>query len=666
MMPLSIKSSLNSKLAFFGASTLLQIGGFNSADNSTRYNACIEAEWSNVIPDLPLDMPNQIKMKEGSEMCDEYVCDQQPNNLERRPLPNQGFTCCLAMDGVKVMASGFDIDEKVEIGKLVAGMGGVLQLALNDLKKPIVTKDWVYQCWKEHRVVPQESYKVLPFTGLRICVSRIPAVERKEMEKLILQNGGKYSAELTRKCTHLVCDKYVVAKQWGHILIVTRKWFDQSLSRRVCLNEESYPVQSTPASSLSISRKKARHSQETSSGISQCAKPSAGMASSSELCGPTISQDPEVTVSHNIFTVVSEVSMFNNDGETEPPPTHPTTTCTNASEPNVDIPLNNCIANDSQTEDNDLYLSECRITIVGFEASELRKLVSIVRRGGGSRYMHFNEKLTHIVVGSPSEIEIRETRTLASRGIIHVVKKESLEDCDWEKKEFPDGRLLDVGSHILYSPLPCQIPFVSLEKFKICISQYNEKERSLLKNLCFVLGTKFTEKLTKSVTHLLCKFASGPKYEASCKWGMQSVTAEWLYECIKQNKVIDPDPFHPKQATSQEREAGLCTMSQYPTQAFQMTSGDNASQLPIQSEELKNVQNESHPRKVVGFEETVPPSSCRKREASIAENPTSMLSSVSKQFDHGLTVLSTKNNMEESAKVVSEFHDDVAAIEDLL
>ncbi|GAA0176938.1 DNA metabolism protein [Lithospermum erythrorhizon] len=146
---------------------------------------------------------------------------------ERRPLPNQGFTCCLAMDGVKVIASGFDIDEKVEIGKLVAGMGGVLQvrssadisfvivknvlaakykLALNDLKKPIVTKDWVYQCWKEHRVVPQESYKVLPFTGLRICVSRIRAVERKEMEKLILQNGGKYSAELTRKCTHLVCD----------------------------------------------------------------------------------------------------------------------------------------------------------------------------------------------------------------------------------------------------------------------------------------------------------------------------------------------------------------------------------------------------------------------------------------------------------------------------
>ena len=32
---------------------------------------------------------------------------------EHRALPKQGFTCCLAMDGVKVLASGFEADEKV-------------------------------------------------------------------------------------------------------------------------------------------------------------------------------------------------------------------------------------------------------------------------------------------------------------------------------------------------------------------------------------------------------------------------------------------------------------------------------------------------------------------------------------------------------------------------
>ena len=50
-----------------------------------------------------------------------------------------------------------------------------VQWALNVLKKPIVTIQWLYQCWSEHRVVPQESYRVLPFSGLAICVTRIPA-----------------------------------------------------------------------------------------------------------------------------------------------------------------------------------------------------------------------------------------------------------------------------------------------------------------------------------------------------------------------------------------------------------------------------------------------------------------------------------------------------------
>lgn len=177
---------------------------------------------------------------------------------EHRVLPKQGFTCCLALDGVKVLPSGFNMEEKDEIGKLVTAMGGVLHTkasldvnfvivksvlaakykwALNTLKKPIVTLSWLHQCWKEHRVVPQDSYRVLPFSGLTICVTKVPADERKEMEKLVIQHGGKYSAELNKKCTHLVCDvpegdKFKVAKRWGHIHIVARKWFDQSVARR--------------------------------------------------------------------------------------------------------------------------------------------------------------------------------------------------------------------------------------------------------------------------------------------------------------------------------------------------------------------------------------------------------------------------------------------------
>ncbi|XP_024171770.1 uncharacterized protein LOC112177743 [Rosa chinensis] len=45
---------------------------------------------------------------------------------EHRSLSKQKFTCCLALDGVNVLASGFEADEKVKIKNLVTSMGGVL------------------------------------------------------------------------------------------------------------------------------------------------------------------------------------------------------------------------------------------------------------------------------------------------------------------------------------------------------------------------------------------------------------------------------------------------------------------------------------------------------------------------------------------------------------
>ena len=33
---------------------------------------------------------------------------------ERRKLPNHGYTCCFALDGVNIVTSGFDKDVKVK------------------------------------------------------------------------------------------------------------------------------------------------------------------------------------------------------------------------------------------------------------------------------------------------------------------------------------------------------------------------------------------------------------------------------------------------------------------------------------------------------------------------------------------------------------------------
>ncbi|GAB2240448.1 hypothetical protein Droror1_Dr00020966 [Drosera rotundifolia] len=708
---------------------------------------------------------------------------------ERRPLPKQGFTCCLAMDGIKVIASGFDAEERGKVVKYVMSMGGILLSRMSSdvnfvvvknvraakyksavqAKKPLVNINWLYHCWSEHRVVPQDSYRVPPFAGLVICVTRISAGERKEMEQVIIQNGGKYSADLTKSCTHLIYDgtyffldcwhtpegdKYKVARKWGNICIVTRKWYDQSIVKRACLNEEDFPVSGKSASSLDAIKGHLalKNSQDKSAGNCQSVQSSFVSDSkfryfSSSMVG---NSDLDATVSQTFSSAVSNDSVFAEKAEVGIPLDPPRTD-----------QLDACVADDSQTDEDDLYLSDCRICLVGFDAIDARKLVNLVRRGGGSRFVAYSQRLTHIVVGCPSDAEKRDIRGLAALGVIHVVKGVWLDECDRRKKEIPvtqrhiahdilhpqdsvgaskkvsgtsisslkqgacstvpsgiqtaisevsgevpmmsdksregkpvtsmsscylpkgtkeslqkcllpvsndmntsqkhqldgcsrnpknkkfvavfigmkfhfseffsqarrdevvewinegggeisdgqmkehvnfiveshgvqppligssqatyvsthwirscleDGHILDVHQHILYSPLPCQIPLPGFEHFRFCVSQYEDKDKALLHNLCFVLGAKFVLNLNHKVTHLICKFTSGQKYKYACKNGIRTARCEWIYECVKKNQIVPLEDFSPEEASAQDLEAD-------PTQATQRVSGHKHLQM---------------------------------------------------------------------------------------
>uniref|UniRef100_A0A0V0ITJ2 Putative ovule protein n=1 Tax=Solanum chacoense TaxID=4108 RepID=A0A0V0ITJ2_SOLCH len=175
------------------------------------------------------------------------------------------------------------------------------------------------------------------------------------------------------------------------------------------------------------------------------------------FCSRVADSDLEATLSQNMSATSSYVPVFTKEPENSPAEypksdySAPVSTKGEKSGASTEQENNGCdgvVADDSETDDNDLYLADCRILIVGFNASEMRKLVNLVRKGGGSRYMSFSEKLTHIIAGNPSENEIKELRNLAALGVIHVVKSGWLEDCDRENKEVPVLR-----KHIAYDLL---------------------------------------------------------------------------------------------------------------------------------------------------------------------------------------------------------------------
>ncbi|KAG1369945.1 putative NAD kinase 2, chloroplastic [Cocos nucifera] len=511
---------------------------------------------------------------------------------ECRILPKQGYTCCLAMDGVKVLASGFEKEEKAKIEQLVTAMGGALhskasvdinfvivknvlaakyKWALNVLKKPIVNVGWLTQCWTEHRIVPQEACRILPFTGLTICVTRIPADERKEMEKLIVQNGGHYSADLTKKCTHLVsdisfniCEKKEVRRlaAWGVINMVKSTWLEECdrakkelpVSPRHIASELLFPKDST---CIRV------EPSADASGIKKV-KSFAGV--------------PHVPVVH-----VSEDKNFEADlllerkrgkdmAENGLGGSSSAELATKSGQSNHFHAANSVNKDRSKSSSGTMDVQNIKSSNVFrgrtfcfstlFPQDRRAQIIEWIKQGGGVIVDNQHKMKVHFIIERHGVLQIPPD-----------VSESTVVSTHWE------GCLQDVGGHIIYSPLRCHIPLPGFESLRFCISQYEAKDRLLLRNLCFTLGAKFTEKLTKKVTHLLCKFTSGPKYEAARNWGIQSVTVDWITECIKQDMMVALDPFLPKPATIQDREAGLCTVSQYPTQAACMVSGVVPSQL---------------------------------------------------------------------------------------
>ena len=71
-------------------------------------------------------------------------------------------------------------------------------------------------------------------------------VYRKQLEDLIIDNGGEYRGNLTKDITHLIAKepsgaKYSYAGQWN-IKIVAVEWLEQSLERGMILDESLYSL----------------------------------------------------------------------------------------------------------------------------------------------------------------------------------------------------------------------------------------------------------------------------------------------------------------------------------------------------------------------------------------------------------------------------------------
>jgi len=445
--------------------------------------------------------------------------------------------------GTKVMVTGAGKD-KQKLVERAAEMEGIVQNKVNyadpphvmvandvlsekyrmlvscgSVKITVVTADWIHACWKEQKFVPYDKYRLGPFAGLVVCVSSLTPQERQDVQMETEKGGGNYSADLSKKCTHLLTTdraskKYQYAVQWGTVHVVDPKWFYDSIKNRQREDESRYNVgraQGTPSKTLGGTDTAPQPIDAPGKALQSKAGTTFGDVALKETSMPMAVEDPTI----------------------------------------------------------DLFMDGCRIHFAGFGREEVQRLLRLSRRCGATRYTRLHRNLTHIILGrNPNHVELSTIHSLATKNDVMVVYP------SWLEKSALLGQIVDESEHkvdknvLQHSLKDPTLPYVaetntcvqdSLDRHENGQGSFPAKRLLDGTRLC-VADTGFTAAEHKSIVRTIrglggsivgikddFDYAVFPISGSSWRHGDRTVTAEkrvtfyWIESCIAHQVII---PFH--------------------------------------------------------------------------------------------------------------------------
>ncbi|XP_048367184.1 DNA topoisomerase 2-binding protein 1 isoform X2 [Sphaerodactylus townsendi] len=351
----------------------------------------------------------------------------------------------MTMADVTVSCTNLQKEAREEVHKYVQMMGGRIYRELNvsvthliagevgskkyfvaaNLKKPILLPSWVTALWEKsqdcmirYTDINMGNFLCPLFRGCTVCVTGLSSQDRKEIQRLTVENGGQYSGELKmNECTHLIVQdpkgpKYECARRWN-VYCISIQWFFDSLEKGFCQDQSNYTVESAS---------KQENAPSTSTPTSESSQPHSRTLSD-----------------------VSHISNINFSSVNE-------TGCSSAVNIKLDVPLDDLINLDiSSLQAPEDLLDGCRIYLSGFSGRKLDKMRRLINSGGGVRFNHLNEDVTHVIVGD-SDDELKQFLKKTSQRPYIVTAK-------WLLECFRKGYLVTEEQYIpaTYQPVDSSI-----------------------------------------------------------------------------------------------------------------------------------------------------------------------------------------------------------------
>ncbi|KAI4193315.1 MAG: hypothetical protein LQ350_008383 [Teloschistes chrysophthalmus] len=505
------------------------------------------------------------------------------------------------LDGVILCCTSVSPEKRSELASIASQMGAVhkydltsdvTHLIVGDVDTPkykFVAKErpdvkcllptWVEalrEAWMEGGDPDVQAlelrYRLPTLHNLRVCVTGFDdMLYRKKLEDDINNNGGEYRANLTKDVTHLIArdpsgSKYKYAMEWN-IKIVAVEWLEQSLERGMILDEGLYSLFLPPAErgcnawirravSTSSLGKRAIDGDAATSGPRKLRR-TASTRLNSQSCGLWTDivnvkpRDPEMKREE-----WSEQSLPNGPGfqaAASSAATKSTGTYTGSSALRQDLfPLTSDTSmpplepsNSTLDLKNALFTGQ-RLYLHGFN----EKQISVLQNHLLSHGAELLPDLSHFTLSSqalqtneylvvPHDMQYEKLPTIP--GTVH---QPHFVTNMWVERTLHRKQYIRPESHITNTPIR-KFPIPGFERLIICSTGFKGIDRLHIFKSAELMGATYDEFLSPKASVLVRNNVDfdHEKLRRAREWNIPTVTAEWLWDCIRSGELRTFTPY---------------------------------------------------------------------------------------------------------------------------
>lgn len=375
--------------------------------------------------------------------------------------------------------------------------------------------------------------------SLLICLTGF-GDQRDEIANKIISNGGLYTGDLTRRCTHLIVNKpegkkYAAARAWG-IHPVTLAWLDQSIARRMILEETKFDPTLPPEEQ----GKGAWVTRELKRSLGKRSKSAMGIGAEEgprklrKTASMKLSSQRNSMWGDILGRSTSREYSFAQENKSEDP-NQPQQH--EEAQPQQPAPL--------VPEDQGIF-ANCRFYIHGFSAQRTSVLEQTLITLGATICKSLNEaalgktpqppRSRFLIVPQTSQ---PDTHPQKSYDNLYVVTEYYIEKCLHNKQYF------DPTEHVLGRPFPF-FPIPAFADLVICTAAFTGIELNQVARAAAQLGAKYEGEFRKTTSVLICKDLASMRKEKlrmALRWGVPVVSAEWFWQCVSTGFKVPLDDY---------------------------------------------------------------------------------------------------------------------------